>query len=104
MLSHHEQSALQNIAQQLEASDPALAEALRAGKVSGMPDMTTIWLIVLGVTGTLFLILGIVAASPTVGLCGVVTLFVLISVCVWRRSGKGGGKHGRVGHRDLPPV
>jgi hypothetical protein len=104
MLSHHEQTTLQNIAQQLEASDPALAEALRAGKVSGRPNMTTVWLVVLGVSGTLFLILGIIAASPSVGLCGVAALVAMASILMWRRSRKGRGKSGTADREAAPPV
>jgi hypothetical protein len=100
MLSHHEQSALDHIAQQLEASDPALAEALRAGKISGRPSMTAVWLAVLGLAGALLLILGIAAASPAVALSGVAALAGMAFVGLWRKFGKDDG----VGRTARPPV
>jgi len=102
MLSHHDRDALDRIAQQLEESDPALAAALREGKVSVLPGMKTFLLIVLGLFGALLLVLGIVAASMAVVVSGLVTLSAAAVIHGIRQMAKDGGK--RKSRRTRPPV
>jgi uncharacterized membrane protein len=102
MLSHHDRDALDRIAQQLQQSDPALAAALREGKVSGMPGMKTFLLIVLALFGALMLVLGIVVASMAVVVAGLVALSAAAVIHGIRHMAKDGGK--RKPRRSRPPV
>jgi hypothetical protein len=102
MLSHHDRDALDRIAQQLEESDPALAAALREGKVSGLPGIKTFLLIVLALFGAFLLILGIVAASTALVVSGLVALSVAAVVQGVRHRDKDG--KARRSRRSLPPV
>jgi hypothetical protein len=90
MLSHHDRDALEQIAQQLEASDPALAETLRAGKMPGRPRTATVLLVILGVAGSFVLILGLAAASPGIALSGVVALISAAFACAVVKLGNDG--------------
>jgi uncharacterized membrane protein len=101
MLSHHDRDALGRIAQQLEESDPALAAALREGKVSGRPGMKTFLLIVLAMSGALLLVLGIVAASMAVVVSGLVALAAAAVIHGVRHMAKDGTRKAR---RARPPV
>jgi hypothetical protein len=92
MLSHHDRDALDRIAQQLEESDPALAAALRNGKVSALPGMKMFLLTVLGLVGALLVVLGIAAASTPVLMLGLVTLSAAAVVYGVLRMGKDGKK------------
>ncbi|MDT7724500.1 MAG: hypothetical protein QOI21_1076 [Actinomycetota bacterium] len=102
MLSHHDRDALDRIAQQLEESDPALAAALRNGKVSGLPGMKTFLLAVLALLGALLGVLGIAAASMSVLMLGLVTLSAAATIYGVRRMGNGGKEH--KGRRARPAV
>lgn len=90
MLNHHDRDALEQIARQLEATDPALAKLLCAGKMPGRPRVARLLLVMLGVTGWLLLIIGLAAASPGIAVSGVVALIGAVFLFAVRYLGKHG--------------
>ena len=90
MFSHHDRDALEQIAQQLKASDPALAEMLCASKTPGRGRVARVLFVVLSVTGSFLLIIGLAAASPGTAVSGVVALIGAVFFCAVRNLGKHG--------------
>jgi hypothetical protein len=90
MLNHHDRDALEQIARQLEASDPALAKLLSGSKMPGRPRVARLLLVMLGVTGWLLLIIGLATASPGIAVSGVVALIGAVFLFTVRYLGKHG--------------